>query len=158
MTPRAAIGGCRTYSPHVHVTTEELVSALRDAGLRVTSSRRAVCEVVARHHSEHLTASTISTRLEGVADQSTVYRTLDALEEADILSHTHLGHGASVFHLADDEPHQHLVCEECGQVVSLDQGMFDELVASIRDSAGFEVDVTHFALSGRCPDCAGDDA
>lgn len=137
----------------MHVTADTLVEALRTAGLRVTAPRRAVCEIVARHHAEHLTAAAITERLEGVADQSTVYRTLDVLEEAEILSHTHLGHGASVYHLAGDEPHQHVVCAECGRVVSLDEDLFVGLVAAIRQSTGFEVDTTHFALSGRCPDC-----
>lgn len=142
----------RTLS-NVHISTESLVAALREAGLRVTAPRRAVCEIVARDHDAHLTAAAISERLEGDVDQSTVYRTLDALQDVGILEHTHLGHGASVYHLAGDEPHQHVVCESCGRVVSLDTALFDGVVARILEETGFEVDPTHFALSGRCEDC-----
>lgn len=139
----------------MHVESETLVGALRDAGMRVTRPRREVCEVVAARHAEHLTAAAIADHLEGVVDQATVYRTLEALERTGVLSHTHLGHGASVYHLAGDEPHQHVVCEECGRVESLDHGLFDDLVDAVRHATGFEVDAAHFALLGRCSRCAG---
>ena len=48
-------------------------------------------------------------------DVSTVYRTLDTLEQLGIIDHTHLAHGPAIFHLADGD-HQHLVCERCGRV------------------------------------------
>jgi Fur family ferric uptake transcriptional regulator len=137
----------------VHVTTESLVSALRSAGIRVTHPRRAVCEVVARHHGDHLTAAAITERLAGAADQSTVYRTLDVLEQAGVLTHSHLGHGPSVYHLADDEPHQHLVCDVCGRAFAFDLGVLEAPIAQIRRDLGFVVDPAHFALSGRCARC-----
>lgn len=140
----------------MHVDPDTLIQALRDAGMRVTIPRRQVCEVVAAHHAEHLTAASIAARLEGTVDQATVYRTLDALESAGALSHTHLGHGASVFHLAGDEIHQHIVCEACGRVESLDHALFEGVTEQVRNSTGYEVDATHFALLGRCPECAGD--
>jgi Fur family ferric uptake transcriptional regulator len=139
----------------MHVDADQLVTALRAAGLRVTRSRRAVCEMVAAHHDEHLTAQAIADRLDGDVDQSTVYRTLDALEKAGVVTHTHLGHGPLVYHLAEDEPHQHLVCSECGSAVAFDPAVMDAAVAEIRRATGFEIDPSHYALGGRCAACAG---
>ncbi|GAA2924325.1 hypothetical protein GCM10020221_20370 [Streptomyces thioluteus] len=44
---------------------------------------------------------------------STVYRTLELLEELGLVSHAHLGHGAPTYHLADRHDHIHLVCRDC---------------------------------------------
>lgn len=136
------------------VEADDLVTAVRAAGLRVTRPRRAVCEVVARHHAEHLTAAAIVDRVGGDADQSTVYRTLEALEDAGVLTHTHFGHGPLVYHLVDDTPHHHVVCEGCGRVEAITPDILDEVVTAIVEKTGFQVDPTHLAIAGRCPDCA----
>jgi Fe2+ or Zn2+ uptake regulation protein len=140
----------------VHVSADDLIAALRGAGLRATASRIAVCRVIARSHGDHLTAAVITNDLKGTADQSTVYRTLDALEAAGVLTHTHLGHGPSVYHLADEPPHQHLVCERCGAAAEIDPEHLAGAVARIAQATGFVVDSGHFALSGLCRDCAGE--
>jgi Fe2+ or Zn2+ uptake regulation protein len=138
----------------VHISADDLIDALRNGGLRVTASRLAVCRVIARSHAEHLTAAAITASLSGTADQSTVYRTLEALETAGVLTHTHLGHGPSVYHLADETPHQHLVCERCGVAVEIETGHLTEALAVVTATTGFVVDSGHFALSGLCRRCA----
>lgn len=135
------------------MSADDLVAALRVAGLRVTATRRAVCEVVAAHHEEHLTAGGVAGRLGGRVDQSTVYRTLDALEAAGVLTHAHLGHGPSVWHLAGDPPHHHLVCDRCGDAAEVPLADFEAAVAAITTTTGFTVDPGHFSLSGRCARC-----
>lgn len=137
----------------MHITSEALTDSLRAAGLRLTTSRRAVCEVFAEHHDKHLTAASITARIGGSVDQSTVYRILDALEDAGLVTHTHLGHGASVYHLAGDEPHQHIVCEVCGSAAEIDVAHFEDALRAIRTETGYVVEPSHFALTGRCIDC-----
>jgi Fur family ferric uptake transcriptional regulator len=137
----------------VHITADSLIAALRRQGWRVTEPRRAVCQVVAESHAQHLTAPDITARLAGEVDQSTVYRTLEALEAAGILTHTHLGHGPSVYHLADGIPHQHLICEGCGAVIELDAAIVAEAMDRVTLETGFVADTSHFALSGRCRRC-----
>ena len=41
---------------------------------------------------------------------STIYRTLELLEQLGLVTHTHLGHGAPRYHLAAEAEHVHLVC------------------------------------------------
>ena len=151
--------GGRRYRYSMHISADVLIDALRGQGLRITAARRAVCAVVAERHSQHLTAATI---LEATAseqgtkvDQSTVYRTLDALEDAGLVVHSHLGHGPAVFHLATEAAHQHVVCTECGKAASIAAEDLEGWVAALRASTGYEVDPTHFAVTGRCPECAG---
>ena len=57
-------------------------------------------------------------------------------------------HGAAFFHLAPT--HQHVVCEVCGRIEDVPSSEFDDLVDRLRDHHGFELDVCHTALVGRC--------
>ena len=141
----------------MHVSPDVLIDTLRDNGLRITLPRRAICEVIADGHGSHLTAAGIleaaRARSHAKIDQSTVYRTLEVLEEAGTVAHSHLGHGASVYHLSEEAAHQHIVCESCARTVELPRGDLAGFFAEITARTGFVPDPTHFALSGLCPDC-----
>ena len=142
----------------MHIAPEALLDALRSQGLRITAARRAVCSIIAERHGEHLTAASILDAVQAnpdaTADQSTVYRTLDALEASGLLVHSHLGHGAAVYHLAAEAAHQHIVCSRCGATAAVPAGGLSEWLDDLRRNTGFEVDPTHFAVTGLCPDCA----
>ncbi|MQA07801.1 MAG: transcriptional repressor [Pseudonocardiaceae bacterium] len=83
---------------------------------------------------------------------TTVYRTLDLLEQIGVVRHTHLGHGAPTYS-ADEHQHVHLVCHHCGQVSEVACELLDGVAGTLRAEHGFELDATHLALSGRCTDC-----
>lgn len=145
------------YPAVMHVSASDLIDALRAAGLRITKPRRVVCEIVAKGHDDHLTAAAIEERAARAGTPvttSTVYRTLEALEEAEIVTHTHLGHGPSVYHLAADPPHQHLVCSGCGAATAVDEEHLAGLLEEITRRTGFVPDTSHFGLSGVCARCA----
>ena len=141
---------------------ERMLDALRHEGLRITKSRRAVCGVLATSQGAHLSASdihTLANEVEGVSvDQSTVYRTLETLEEAGLISHTHMGHSALVYHLSGEAPHQHLVCVQCGRMDAMPETELHSFFAEITNRTGFVPDPTHVALSGLCATCAADEA
>lgn len=142
----------------MHITADDLLDALRAQGHRITAPRRAVCTVIAASHGDHLDATAILAQVQDLGttvDQSTVYRTLEALESAGILTHGHLGHRAAVYHLASERPHQHLVCNECGRTVTLSPEELAAWAEAIEQSTGFEIEPNHFALTGRCARCAG---
>ena len=143
----------------MHVTAEDLTSALRSAGLRITVPRMAVCEVVAAHHDMHLSAATVLERARDEfsveIDRATVYRTLEALEEVGVLRHAHLGHGPAVYHLAEERPHQHLVCARCGATTTIPADELTAFLATIEERTGFIPDIEHFAMSGTCRACSG---
>ena len=142
----------------MHIAADALIDALSQKGYRITKARRAVCEVVAAAHDEHLSAADMYDRARAKSgtrlDRSTVYRTLEALEESGLLAHSHLGHGPSVYHLAEDAGHQHLICRRCGRTATLPEEETRRLVDAITVATGFVADVNHFALSGLCASCA----
>ncbi len=138
---------------------EPLVAELRRRGGRVTSARRALLAALvdAGHH--HPTAPDLAAAVQRAQPDvhlSTIYRSLDSLEELGLVDHVHLGHGRAIYHLAD-EPHQHLVCEACGAVVEVPDDVFDEVAATVRRAYGFAIRPHHFAVLGRCASCATDD-
>jgi Fur family ferric uptake transcriptional regulator len=136
------------------ITEEQALSALKERGYRMTPQRRAIVREIMRirgHISPQGVAGRLRERLPGVND-STVYRTLELLEELGILAHAHLGAGPE-YHHADRHDHVHLVCSRCGteqQIAAGDLGPMKKLVAA---KSGFLPDFTHFAISGLCEAC-----
>ncbi|MEI6622548.1 MAG: Fur family transcriptional regulator [Actinomycetes bacterium] len=134
---------------------DTLDAELRAAGLKVTAQRRLVFGIVRdlRHATPDQIRDAAGARGHSL-DLSTVYRTLDKLDDVGLITHAHLGPGSATYHPIDARPHGHLVCRECGSVSALDADLLEPLLERIRGSAGFEVDVTHIALHGMCGTCA----
>ena len=140
------------------MTTEDLVAGLRSAGFRITTGRRAVCTVLAGAHGGHLRAADILDQARAHApqiDQSSVYRTLEKLEELGHLHHVHLGHGAGVYHVSSRADHQHLVCVDCGKTEEIALEIISPMLDKVGTEAGFSETWLHFAIQGRCNSCVG---
>ena len=130
-------------------------SALRARGYRLTPQRQLVLEAVG--DLGHATPEAIVERVRGVAtglSLSTVYRTLDLLEELGLVTHAHLGHGAPMYHVASDADHVHLVCRTCEAVTEVAPDSVADVVRRLATDRGFRVDVGHFAIFGECAGCA----
>ena len=127
---------------------------LRSRGYRLTPQRQLVLEAVA--DLGHATPEDIATAVRRTASGvniSTVYRTLELLEELGLVQHTHLGHGAPTYSVTTDDDHVHLVCRRCGQVQEADVELLGEAVRRLTTDYGFTLDVGHVALFGRCSAC-----
>jgi Fur family transcriptional regulator, ferric uptake regulator len=127
---------------------------LRASGYRVTPQRQLVLEAVTKL--EHATPEEIFADIHQTArgvNVSTVYRTLELLEQVGLVTHTHLGHGAPVYHLAAEAQHVHLVCRDCEKVIQVDPAAVGSLVTVLDREFGFETDVGHLTVYGRCADC-----
>ena len=86
---------------------------------------------------------------------TTVYRTLELLEELGLVTHAHLSHGAPTYHAVAEEQHVHLVCRSCHAVDEVPRPMLDQLAGDARSTPGASsVDVGHVALFGVCAACA----
>ncbi|MDP9331085.1 MAG: transcriptional repressor [Actinomycetota bacterium] len=133
----------------------DVMDELRTRGLRMTPQRRAIVSEVMRtvgHISPTVIARKVQGEMPGV-NASTVYRTLTLLEEVGVLSHSHLETGAE-YHRAEEAEHVHLTCGRCGRDDALSLAEAKTLQQLIRTHHGFEADLTHFAITGLCVDCA----
>ena len=127
---------------------------LRAQGYRLTPQRQLVLEAVMRlgHATPEEVAASVQETARSV-NISTVYRTLELLEQLGLVSHTHLGHGAPTYHSSDDADHVHLVCRECGLVSETTPAVVAEVVDRLADEQGFQADVRHLAIFGICQAC-----
>ena len=133
----------------------DLLDALRARGLRMTPQRRSIVAEVLRakgHISPTAIARRVQASMPGV-NASTVYRTLALLEEVGVLQHSHLESGAE-YHRAEEAHHVHLTCRNCGRDDELSIAEAGRLRQLISRHHGFEADLTHFAITGLCADCA----
>jgi Fur family ferric uptake transcriptional regulator len=130
---------------------------LRARGLRWTPQRRILVEVLAKTDG-HVTGAELVERCRAVDPDtipSTVYRTLDVLEDLGLLSHSHDQDGREEFHVLPDIEHGHLYCRQCGAQAEL-AADDKAVVASLRafdQERGFEIDLSHLTLIGRCASC-----
>jgi Fur family ferric uptake transcriptional regulator len=130
-------------------------SRLRAAGLRWTPQRAAVLEVLEGVRG-HVTGAELverSRRIDPQTTPSTVYRTLDVLEELGVVAHSHGREGRQEFHLNPVADHGHLICSACGHSWELAPGDVGALVEGLRAQRGFEVAVDHLSIEGRCAEC-----
>ena len=133
---------------------DNLLTVLRDNRVRITVPRRAILESLV-DLGPHVTAEELAGHVQARYPEvhgSTVYRTLDRLTTLGVVDHVHLGHGRAVFHVPDGG-HQHLHCDGCGVVVEAPDELFAEIVRTVDERYGFELDLDHFALGGRCAAC-----
>jgi Fur family ferric uptake transcriptional regulator len=127
---------------------------LRAGGYRLTPQRELVLQAV--EELNHATPEAILERVQRTAQGiniSTVYRTLELLSELGLVAHTHLGHGAPVYHSANEPEHVHLVCRSCGQVTEAPPTIANGFVTEIGDVYGFAADVPHLTVFGMCREC-----
>jgi Fur family ferric uptake transcriptional regulator len=132
----------------------DLAETLRSRGLRLTAPRQLVLEAVYRLR--HATPDQIHAEVAGQAagvNITTVYRTLELLEELELITHAHLSHGAPTYHAVDEHQHAHLVCRGCGSVQELPSPVLSGLSGELLDSRGFRLDIGHVALFGLCREC-----
>jgi Fur family ferric uptake transcriptional regulator len=128
----------------------DLAERLRERGMRVTSQREQVLAAV--RSLGHATPEQITESVNGV-DVTTVYRTLELLEELGLVRHAHLGHGAPSYRPAEDD-HIHVVCHSCGAVTDADPRLVEPLARRLLADDGFVLDRAHFTVFGRCRNCA----
>jgi Fur family ferric uptake transcriptional regulator len=128
---------------------------LRAGGLRWTPQRRTLIEVLSRTDG-HITGSELVERcreLDPETTPSTVYRTLDVLEELGFVRHAHGVDGREEFHVLPGQEHGHLRCTECGGTWEIDAREAASLVRSLGSVRGFAVDLSHLSIIGRCAGC-----
>ena len=128
---------------------------LREQGFRITPQRQLVLESVNQlgHGTPEEILSSVQKTASGV-NLSTIYRTLEVLESVGLITHTHIGHGAPVYHSHEESPHIHLVCDDCAEVTSIPAASAEEFSLDLQETYGFTAHMTHMAVTGLCKVCA----
>ena len=137
---------------------EEIRLRLRAGGRRFTSNHRQVVDVLA-DAGRPLTIPEILPLTPGLP-QSSVYRTLTVLEEAEVVSRLTVGSNHAHFELSEhlSPHHHHLVCRSCGGVTDVVLGAATEaaIEEALRRAAGwhgFSVKEHQVDAFGTCQRC-----
>lgn len=123
--------------------------------MRWTPQRRLLIDVLAQT-AGHVTGAELVERcrvVDPATIPSTVYRTLDVLEELGLVRHAHGPDGREEYHVLPRTEHGHLHCSGCGGSWDIERHEAAELVAALRRDRGFEMDLSHLTISGRCAGC-----
>ena len=94
---------------------------LRSRGLKATPQRIQVLTLLAKSGRPVGVPDLVSARGGEDLDTVTVYRSLEALANAQIVRRVDLRHGHTDYELVyGASHHHHLVCEQCGRIESID--------------------------------------
>lgn len=116
---------------------------LRDAGLKVTSPRLKVLEILETAEPRHLSAEGIYRLLIDNGEElglATVYRVLTQFEQAGLVCRHNFEGGTAVFELTDGSHHDHMVCLETGDVIEFIDERIEQLQKDIADNYGYELE------------------
>jgi Fur family ferric uptake transcriptional regulator len=134
---------------------ESVRERLHARGLRWTPQRRALVAVLSQTRG-HVTGADLVERCreqDPSTIPSTVYRTLEVLEELGIVRHGHGPDGRQQYHVLPDAEHGHLHCRACGGAWEISADEAASIVAALESGRGFAVDLSHVTIVGRCRDC-----
>lgn len=122
----------------------------------MTPQRQLIVEAITGMHG-HISADVVYQQVAAQfpnVNVSTVYRTLELLQDLGFVTHTHFDDGVAQYHLIEAGIHQHMVCRRCGAEQEVDLALLDPLAERLRLEYGFHADLAHFALIGTCAVCA----
>jgi len=134
---------------------ETLISALKQAEMRITPQRIAICKLLSETDS-HPTAAMIYEQVHAQYPSlslATVYNTLDALVGLGTINV--LGHAGddNVHYDGDTSPHIHLACVSCHKIIDVDCIPVASIYHDISATSGFKLLGARIVYYGFCPDC-----
>ena len=133
----------------------DIVTRLSKQGYRLTPQRLMILSAI-ENSDDHISAEEIYTQVVAkypYVNISTVYRTLELLKGLGLVTETDLGEGRVRYHPADKGQHHHLVCQECGAIIDLDESVLAPVKDVLLKEYGFMADLRHLAIFGRCVKC-----
>ncbi len=139
----------------VEAGLERFTRFLRANRCNVTDARRRVARE-ALSIEGHFEAADLWARLQKSTSISfsTVYRTLHLLVQAGLLHMIDLGDPHAHFEIAEQGPHEHLVCARCGRIEEVRDKGLERSIAEVARMRGFVPDGHSLRVFGLCSRCA----
>ncbi|HWB83232.1 MAG TPA: Fur family transcriptional regulator [Bryobacteraceae bacterium] len=140
-----------------------LLEELGSKGIRMTTQRRAVVEVIqdAKVHLDADSLLELARKRQPGLNRATVYRTIELLKKlrlVDELDLMHLEGEKHYYEVKTTRDHIHLACFRCGRIEEFSSSLFEQLKSEIAMQAGFSIRVTRLEVGGACRACATADA
>lgn len=129
---------------------------LRNHGLKATAPRVAMVAVLLREKQPLSVQDLLAALPKRTADQTTMYRSLEAFIVAGLVRRVELGRGKALYELAEEGGHHHhLVCTTCGNIEDVEDCEMEAFAArALKASRRFaELHRHSLELFGLCKDC-----
>lgn len=129
---------------------------LKEAGLKITHPRVKILQLLESSSVRHVSAEDVYRLLMESGEEiglATVYRVLTQFEDAGLVVRHHFEGGHSVFELAQETHHDHMVCVKCGRVEEFSDEGIEARQREVAIRLGFELTDHHLNMYGLCPDC-----
>jgi len=134
----------------------EISHKLKEAGLKITLPRIKILEILENNRGQHVSAEDIYRMLLERGEEigvATIYRVLTQCEQASLVSRLQFEGGRSVFEIAEDDHHDHIVCVRCGHVEEFHDKVIERRQQEVAAEAGFEMEDHSMVLYGLCRKC-----
>ena len=132
---------------------EELTTALRQEGFRITPQRVAILDYLLKTD-DHPSAESIHKIIQEkypMVSLSTVYKTLDLLREKKLVNEIEVD-GEARFD-AHTDSHINLVCMNCGKIDDIDEDSLNDIQNRAARKSKYMILKGSFELFGYCNDC-----
>lgn len=137
---------------------ESFKKILKESGLKYTRQREIVLNIL-YHSDTHFTPESLYMEIKrkepnlnvGIA---TVYRTLNLLEDSQMVTSLSFGAAGKKFELANKPHHDHLICKNCGKIVEFENSIVERQQALIAKEHKFKLTGHLMQLYGICETCA----
>lgn len=136
--------------------TGVMSSKLSELGYRLTPQRIMILSAI-DNSDDHISAEEIYAQVVAKyanVNISTVYRTLELLKRIGLVTETDMGEGRVRYHPVGKGHHHHLVCQECGAIIDLDESVLSSVKDVLLREYGFIADLKHLAIFGHCVNCS----
>ena len=138
---------------------EDFKELLRGKGLKVTSQRLLVLQIMAEHPGEHLTTEQIFDLVRKTNPEiglATIYRTVQVLVDLHLIDKISFDDDVARYELRCSNAkhhHHHAICLGCGEVFSFEDDLLENLEAAVEERLGFAVVDHEVKLYGYCREC-----
>ncbi|QZY57482.1 Fur family transcriptional regulator [Crassaminicella profunda] len=138
---------------------ENLKDKLKEKGYKLTPQRRATLDTIIENQGKHLSTEEIYDMVKENCPEiglATVYRTLQLLDELDVISKINFDDGCSRYELntnEDDHQHHHLICLKCGDVIEVEVDLMETLEEEIENNYDFKISDHKVKFFGYCSKC-----
>jgi len=126
---------------------------LRRRGYRMTPQRAIVLAALGRQDG-HIPLDEILRQVQersSTMTRTTISRTLEFLSQEGLVYSAELS-GQKVYEIARC-PHHHLLCRQCGALLTLPPEAVEPILAGLKSAYGFTVRPIHLILTGYCRSC-----
>jgi len=127
--------------------------ALNATGLRATSQRALLLEIIRRGHLDADEIYRQAREKQPRLSLSTVYRNLQVLKKLGLVEELHFDEARHHYEVKPSPEHHHLVCLGCGRIIEFDCPLSPKMKNDIARKNDFEVTGVEIRMTGYCPKC-----